>query len=135
MSQENVEVEVVRRFLDALLRGDMDALLAETDPAIEIDDRDITLDTDRYRGHDGLFRWLEVWGTSWESWRVEDLDIRPVESGRVIALFVMCVTGKGSGVELDRRDAATFRLHDAKVVEIAYYNDQRQALEAVGLHE
>ena len=135
MSQQNVEVEVVRRFLDALLRGDLEGVLAEADPAIEVDDRDITLDTDRYRGHEGVVRWLDVWGTSWESWRIEDLEIRAVGNSRVLALFVMCVTGKGSGIELDRRDAATFRVQDGRVAEIAYYNDQRQALDAVGLSE
>src|SRR5258708_6851119 len=108
MSHENVDV--VRRSLEALLRGDMDAVLAEIDPEVEIGDLDIELDTDRFRGHDGYLRWLATWNESWDKWRLEELEILPVGEERVIALFVMFVTGKGSGIELDRKDAVTFRL-------------------------
>ena len=133
MSQENVEI--VRRVLDAVLLRDMEAVLAELDLDVEMDDLDTTLDMDHYRGHDGFLKWLSVWNESWESWRFEDVEILPVGEEHVIALFVMFATGKGSGVELERSDAITFKLRDGKVVGIAYYNDQQQAREAVGLRE
>jgi ketosteroid isomerase-like protein len=133
MPQENVEV--VRRFLDALVLGNMEAVLAEVGPDVEVDDLDITLDTDHYRGHDGFVRWLTVWNESWDSWRIEGVEILPVGEERVISLFVMLVTGKGSRIELDRPDAVTYKLREGKIVEIAYYNDQQQARKAVGLRE
>ena len=50
MSQENVEV--VRRFIEALPRAeasdDWQPVFAEVDPDIEIEDLDISLDTERY---------------------------------------------------------------------------------------
>jgi ketosteroid isomerase-like protein len=131
MSQENAGV--VGRFLAALISGEMEAVLAEVGRDVEVDDLDITLDTDRYRGHDGFLRWLSVWNESWESWRIEGTEIVPVDDECVIAMFVMFATGKGSSLELSRPDAATFKLRDGKIVEIAYYNDQHQAREAVGL--
>jgi len=133
MPQENVEV--VRRFLDALVLGNMEAVLAEVGPDVEVDDLDITLDTDHYRGHDGFVRWLTVWNESWDSWRIAGVEILPVGEERVISLFVMLVTGKGSRIELDRPDAVTYKLREGKIVEIAYYNDQQQARKAVGLRE
>jgi ketosteroid isomerase-like protein len=131
MSQENVEA--VRRFMDALVREDWKAVLAELDPEVEIDDLDISLDTDHYRGHEGFVKWLSVWNDAWDSWRLEDVEVLPVGEDRVIALFLMLVTGKGSRIELDRRDALTCTMRAGKIVGMAYYNDQQQAREAVGL--
>jgi hypothetical protein len=43
--------------------------------------------------------------------------------------------GKGSGVELTRPDALVASFRGGKAVKLGYYNDQTQALEAVGLGE
>jgi ketosteroid isomerase-like protein len=137
MSQENVEV--VRRFIEALGRvqgsDDWQPVLAELDPNVEIDDLDISLDTDLYRGQDRVRKWLGVWNEAWESWSVEDLEVRPVGKDRVIALFVMRVKGKGQRHRAFRRDALVCTLRVGKIAEAGYYNDQQQALEAAGLSE
>jgi ketosteroid isomerase-like protein len=137
MSQENIEV--VRRFIEALVNAqgsdDWQAVLAELDTEVEIDDLDISLDTEHYRGHDRFRKWIGVWNESWESWRVEDVKVRPAGEDRAIALFLMLVKGKGSGIELSRRDALVCTLRAGKIAEMGYYNDQQQALEAVGLSE
>jgi ketosteroid isomerase-like protein len=135
MSQANVEV--ILRFITALVRaqdtGDWQPVLAELDPDVEIDDLDISLDTEHYRGHDRFRKWIGVWNDAWESWRIEGLEVRPVGEDRAVALFSMIVTGKGSGIELSRRDAVVSTLRAGKITEMGYYNDQQQALEAVGL--
>ena len=137
MSQENVEV--VRRFIEALPRAqasdDWQPVLAEVDSNVEIEDLDITLDTERYRGHDSVRRWIGVWMESWESWTLEDVQVRPAGEDRVIGLFLVHARGKGSGIELSRRDALVCTLRAGKIEKGTYYNDQRQALEAVGLSE
>jgi ketosteroid isomerase-like protein len=137
MSQENVEV--VRRFIEALPRAqasdDWQPVLAEVDPDVEIDDLDISLDTERYRGHDSVRKWIGVWMESWESWTLEDVQVRPVGEDRAIGLFLVHAKGKGSGVELSRRDALVCTLRAGKIEKGTYYNDQQQALEAVGLSE
>jgi ketosteroid isomerase-like protein len=137
MSQENVEV--VRRFIEALPRaqasGDWQPVLAVLDPAVEIEDLDITLDTGHFRGHDGVRKWIGVWMESWESWSLEDVQVQPVGEDRAIGLFVVRAKGKGSGIELSRPDAAICTLRSGKIEQVTYYNDQRQALEAVGLSE
>ena len=129
----------MRRFIEAIERSqvtdDWQPVLAEVDPDVEIDDLDISLDTEHYRGHDKFRKWLGVWNDAWESWRVEDLEILPVGEHRAIALFLMFVKGKGSGIELSRRDALVCSLRAGKIAEAGYYNDQQQALEAVGLSE
>jgi ketosteroid isomerase-like protein len=137
MSQGNVEV--VRRFIEALPRaqasGDWQPVLADVDPDVEIDDLDISLDTERYRGQDSVRKWIGDWMESWESWSLEDVQVRPVGEDRAIGLFLVRAKGKESGIELSRRDALIAKLRTGKIEEVTYYNDQRQALEAVGLLE
>jgi ketosteroid isomerase-like protein len=137
MSQENAEV--VRRFVEALPRAqasdDWQPALAEVGPDVEIDDLDISLDTEHYRGHDGVRKWIAAWMESWESWSLEDVQVRPVGENRAIGLFLVHAKGKGSGIELSRRDALVCTLRAGKIQQGTYYNDQRQALEAVGLSE
>jgi ketosteroid isomerase-like protein len=129
MSQENVET--TRRFTEALARGDYVAAAAELGPKVEIDDTDIPEST----GTDSFYTWMARWDAAWESWRVEDLEVRPVGEDRTISLFKMIAKGKGSGIELSRDDAVVTEYRDGKIVRIGYYNDQSLALEAVGLSE
>ena len=129
MSEANVEAS--RRFTKALNRGDYDAAAAELDARVEIDDTDIPEST----GADSFYAWLARWDASWDSWRIEDLEIRAVGDDRTISLFKMIVKGKGSGIELTRDDAALAEFRDGKIVRIGYYNDQAQAIEAAGLRE
>jgi ketosteroid isomerase-like protein len=76
-----------------------------------------------------------VWMESWESWSLEDVQVRSVGEDRAIGLFLVRARGKGSGIELSRHDAAVCKLRAGKIEEVTYYNDQQQALEAVGLSE
>ena len=137
MSRENVEV--IRRFVTALVTaqdsGDWQPVLAELDPDVEIDDLDISLDTQRYRGHDGFRKWIADWSDSWASWRIQDVEVRPAGEDRLIALFVMFVKGQGSGIDLSRHDALVCTLRAGKIAKLVYYNDQQQALKAVGPEE
>ena len=134
MSQENVEV--VRRFVEALVSGrDWQPVLADLDDDVEIDDLDISLDTQRYRGHDGFRKWIADWSDSWASWRIQDVEVRPAGEDRLIALFVMFVKGQGSGIDLSRHDALVCTLRAGKIAKLVYYNDQQEALQAVGLKE
>ncbi len=137
MSQENVEV--VRRFIEALPRAqasdDWQPVLAEVDPDVEIEDLDISLDTERYRGHESVRKWIGDWMESWENWTLDEVEVRPVGEDRAIGLFLVRAKGKRSGIELSRRDALVCTLRAGKIEKGTYYNDQRQALEAVGLTE
>ncbi len=72
---------------------------------------------------------------SWENWTLDEVEVRPVGEDRAIGLFLVRAKGKRSGIELSRRDALVCTLRAGKIEKGTYYNDQRQALEAVGLTE
>jgi ketosteroid isomerase-like protein len=124
MSEENVETS--KRFLAALTRRDYEAAAQEIGPDFEINDNDIPEST----SSDSLFTWLARWDDTWEDWRFDDLEIRPVGDDRTVHLFTMVVKGKGSGIELSRRDAHVAEFRNGKMVCISYYNDQDEALQA-----
>jgi ketosteroid isomerase-like protein len=130
MSAET-NVETARRFTDALLRRDYEAAAAELGPDFEVDDTDIPEST----GTDSFYEWLARWDEAWDSWKIEDLEIRAVSDERALSLFKIIAKGKGSGIELRREDASITDYRDGKIVRLAYYNDQAAALEAAGVAE
>ncbi len=125
------DVEVMRRIIEAVGRRDYQAVLAHLDPEVEIDDTDIPEST----GTDSFLEWLARWDDAWETWRVEDVEVRAAGADQVIALFRMVTTGRGSGVELARDDALVASFRGGKALKLGYYNNQAQALKAVGLAE
>jgi ketosteroid isomerase-like protein len=129
MSQENLAA--IGRIVDAINAKDWQAVLADLDPNVEIDDTDIPEGT----GDDSFLTWVNRWDEAWDGWHVEDIETRPAENDKAIALFTMVVRGRGSGVELRRADALVTSFRDGKAVKLGYYNDQAEALRAVGLAE
>jgi hypothetical protein len=127
MSQQNPAA--MRRIIDAINAKDWQAVLADLAPDVEIDDADIPEAT----GGDSFLVWVARWDEAWDGWHVENVEIRPAENEQAIALFTMVVKGRGSGVELRRADALVASFRGGKAFKLGYYNDQAQALTAVGL--
>ncbi len=63
------------------------------------------------------------------------LELLPAGDDKVLALFRMIVTGKGSGIELIRDDAVLGEFRGGRIARLGYFNDQQHALEAAGLRE
>jgi ketosteroid isomerase-like protein len=124
-------VEIARRFTESMAGGDYEEAAAMVAPDFTVDDTDIPEST----GADSFHEWIGRWDAAFESWRIEDLEVRSIAEDRTLSLFRIYARGTGSGVELARDDAAIGEFRDGKIVRIAYYNDQAQALEAAGLSE
>ena len=98
---------------------------------IEVHDHDIP-DAGVYRGHAGYAQWLEDWAGAWSEFSLEPEGF--VEVGdRVVVVFQMRATGRGSGVTVERKDAMVVEVRDGKAVRLDYYNDQQQAFQQVGI--
>ena len=122
---------VVMHAYQGMERGDVlvEAWTADDGQLCVIDDADIPEST----GKDSFLEWLARWDQAWESWRIEELDVRATDDDRAIALCRVVAKGRGSGIELTRADALVASFRDEMAVKLAYYNDQAQALEAVEL--
>ena len=124
-------MEIVRRFTETMAGGDYESAAAMLSADFTVDDTDIPEST----GTDSFYEWIGRWDAAWESWRIEDLEVRAVGDDRTLCLFKIIVTGKGSGIELARDDASIAELRNGEIVRIGYYNNRAQALEAAGLSE
>jgi uncharacterized protein len=133
VSQENVDL--ARDAIGAFQRGDIEELLAYTDPDVELHSAIVGgAEGNVYRGHDGWRRW---YADSFESF--EELDNQLSEfrdlDDRVVALGRVRARGRESGVELDSEMGWVFTFRDGKLIRAAGFLSQAAALEAAGLSE
>jgi ketosteroid isomerase-like protein len=54
---------------------------------------------------------------------------------RVVSLFRIRAVGAESGISVERGDGMVWVFREGKLVRLDYFNDQDEALEAVGLRE
>jgi len=123
-------VEVVERFNEAMVRGEMRWDLL--DERIEVFDHDIP-DAGSYHGHKGVAKWLqEDWGSAWDSYEMEPEQV--VDAGdTVVSIFTITARGRGSGAETRRRNATVNVVESGRVTRIDYYSTPEEAREAAGL--
>ena len=127
MSQENVET--VRRLLDAFASRDLEAIIAENHPDVEI----IALRSGiegPYLGHDGLRRWGAELIEQAPDFVMHIEEVRDC-GDRV--LVVGRQRGTVSGVPFDHVLATVFEFEAGKVSRMEAFPTAEGALEAVGL--
>jgi ketosteroid isomerase-like protein len=132
MSQENVEI--VRRQIEALNRGDWEASVEGVDPGIEWVVAREHPASRTVRGLDELREYRADWnqmleGLTFEAEEIVDRDDLVVAVGRIKG------TGSGSGAETEVPLAFVSRFRDGLVVRVEEYLDPDAALEAAGLRE
>jgi ketosteroid isomerase-like protein len=137
MSRDNVEV--VRRAIEANRSDDMEAaieaLVALSDPQIEYTSVMAAVESNTYRGHDGIRRYVRDLADSWQEWRMQAEEVFGVDPDTVIAVFRTHSVGRDSGVAVESRRAAVFALSEGKIVRGRTYPSREEALEAAGLAE
>jgi ketosteroid isomerase-like protein len=131
MSQENVEIvrEAHQRFTET-----GEPIWDRVDAETEVFDHDIPDARNPYRGVQGITEWLSDFAEAWDNYAME-LE-RVIDAGdRIVSLFRIHAVGAGSGVPVERGDAMVWTFRDGMLARLDYFNDQGQALEAVGLRE
>jgi ketosteroid isomerase-like protein len=131
MSEENVEV--VRRCYELLTARDFSALVELVDPDVVIDLSRNVFNPARYRGRDGVRRWVEGVDEIWEDFHLEPEEL--IDAGdSVFAGARISGKGRGSGVEAEMQIFAIWTLRESKVSHVTGgYRDRAEALEAAGL--
>jgi len=130
MSQENGDL-VQRALEDFEGTGEPADWWLDDDAVIR--DHDLP-DASSYRGRQGFVDWMASWSSAWSEWHVEPHGFR-ASGDKVVYLLQLHATGRASGLALERNDAIVYRIGNGKIVEIDYFNDQAEALEAAGLAE
>jgi ketosteroid isomerase-like protein len=133
MTQENVEV--VRRVERAFNKGDVDAIVAELDPAVEWEEQPIPGIDPVYYGHEGVRRWAEaIMGQELGALRAHVEGFTDAGDA-VIASTRISGAGQSSGVEVQMHVQIVVTFRAGKVARWQVCQTRQQALEAVGLGE
>jgi ketosteroid isomerase-like protein len=124
-------VELVRRIVDALNRGDVDAMLADMHPDFEWCPLETSPVARVYRGHEQVRRYVDDWLSTFESVRLE-LEGPTEIADRVVTAVHGRARGRGSGLELDNRFCQVWTVRDGMAVAMEEHPDREQALAAIG---
>jgi ketosteroid isomerase-like protein len=131
MSRENVEI--VRAAIEAFNRGDMGGVLKDAAASFEYD---FSRSVGPQRGvyslaqMDGfLYEFAEVW----ESIRFEAAEF--IEAGEHVVTPTTSDHRGREGIEVQARAALVWTIRDGSIARISFYQERREALEAVGLRE
>ena len=128
-------MEVVRRIARAFNEGDVDAMVAELDPAVEWEEQPIPGVDPVYRGHEGVRRWAEaVMGQELDPLQVHVEQFSEVGDA-VIASARLRGEGRSSGVEVQMYVHLVLTFREGQVVRRQVFQTREEALEAAGLHE
>jgi ketosteroid isomerase-like protein len=134
MSQENVEL--VRRAVDSINHGDLDAALEEAADDLEVDwSNSIGPLKGIYRGRQEVLKLWRSFLDAWDSLQWDPEEIIDVDESRVIAVNHLRMRGHGSGVEVDAVGVQLWTIREGKARSLKLYQSKAEALEAVGLSE
>ena len=119
--------ELVRRAYAALAERDFDTLGQLAVPDFELDVTDRVLNPATYRGEEGLRQFLAEVDELWESM---DMNIERLleRDDEVLALLLVDIKGRGSGLTLQDRIAQHWTARDGKLVRMRVWADQEAAL-------
>jgi ketosteroid isomerase-like protein len=129
-----VNVELVRRALEAYNLGDFDAMRAMNHPDIALDwSRSRGFEARVYRGSDEVMRFYRGFlGTFDEAVVVPE---RCIEAGDSVVVPNSFYLRGRDGIETSARSALVFRVQDGLIAEICLYQTLADAREAAGLSE
>jgi ketosteroid isomerase-like protein len=130
--QENVEI--VRRLWANLEREPMNLPLDLLDEEIEVRNPPGFPVAEEYDGHDGARRWAaEVWEVFSEFHHDVEEVIEVGDGETVVSVQRLKGRMRHSGLEMNLRWAAVWRLRNGKAVSAHGYMTRREAFEAAGL--
>jgi len=129
MSQENVEL--VRAWIDAVNRGDIDAALKDAAPDFEFDFSRAVGPRRGVFGLDEMRGFWDYFAGTFESLRIEPHEF--IDAGEcVIVPWTAHVVGR-DGIEVQARTTWTWTIRDGAAERLCMYQEREEALEAAGL--
>ena len=132
MSQENVEI--VRLAIDAFNRRDLDGVMRDTDPEVEVDwSRSRGVEAGIYRGRAAA---RGFWNTFFEMFdRVTVVPDEFIECGEHVLVPNRTQLWGRDGIEVEAKSVSVVTFRNGRILERRLYQERAEALEAVGLSE
>lgn len=117
----NSNVQLIQRFEDSFMSGDIDDVLRILDDDIVVHEADNTPYPGRHRGKDGFLALAEAFNTTWEPTAPIDYEIQPVGDDRVLVLVSLPVRARNTGRELTLRISELHTIAHGRIVEIRVF--------------
>jgi ketosteroid isomerase-like protein len=133
MSEENIEV--VRRFIDAINRRDVDAWAAAVAPELEFQSLFVGIEGRTYRGPESGRRYFGDLADAWDTFHVEIEETADLGGDRVLASVRYQGRGKVSRADTEAHVWGINVVRGDKIVSVQTYLNRNAALKAVGLSE
>ena len=128
-------MEIVKRWVDAFNRRDLDALLDTVVPDFAfLPAMADTIDGNRFQGREGMEAYFVDVDSAWEELRLIYDEYRDL-GDRVLTLGRIEGRGRGSGAVVETPQGAVGEFRDGKLSSARSYLDHAEALQAVGLEE
>ncbi len=130
-------VDLVKRFVEAYNRRDVEAMLEELDPEVEWHPAilgPLEGKATVYRGHEGVRMWVRDLDEVFADIHVDYSEIRDLGE-RIVAIGRIRMRGTGSGAETVSQLASVIDYENDKAIRVRTYLDPGKALEAAGLEE
>ena len=115
--------------IEALNRGDVDAMLARMDPDFEWRPLEASPGERVYRGRDQVRGYVEDWLCIFEGLRIDLEDLTAV-GDHVVAVVRGHARGRASGLALDSRFCQVWTVRDAVAVSVQEYATPEEGLAA-----
>jgi ketosteroid isomerase-like protein len=134
VSQENVEV--VRRVMQLYADHDLDGVLADLHPEVELDwSNSPAPDRGVYRGHAAVRAFLEARDDALGERRIDLVKTIAGAPDTVVYTAQMRQRGRASGVEVTTHIDLVWKLREGKIIHLTVYQATAEALKAAGLEE
>ena len=133
VARENVEV--VRRFYEAVNARDEAGLEPLLAPDFEGRSLFTNVEGEIYRGMDGVRTYLRDAAEVWSHYELVIEELIDVADDRVLALLQVDARGVASGAVIDLEGAAVFTLRDGQIHRVYVYETRAAARAAVGLED
>jgi ketosteroid isomerase-like protein len=125
-------VALIRRITAAFNARDIEAFVAELDPAAELEPLRALLEGKRYTGPEGAREMFADFDEDWEYLQLEIDDVR--EAGEEVALLGRLLSrGRASRVDLEVPIGFVWRVRNGKLLHGKTFSEPADALRAVGL--
>ena len=122
------DVELVRRGMEAVNRGDDEAVLALLADDVEVYSDSSTGNPGSYRGKDGYLEWSREWLEAWDEFQMDVRTIEPVGDDDVLVTVDQMGKGKGSGIEIGVSGVVLhFRIRAGRATRVALYLNREAA--------
>ena len=130
------DLEIVRRVLDRFSAQDVEGMLEDMHPEVEIDySQSDAPDASVYRGHAGCRAFVRGRYEDFDERSFETVELTDAAPSSVVAVGRMRGTGRGSGVAVEARSVTLWTLRDGKIEHVKFCRSRAEAFALLGLSE